>query len=152
MATEITFTPQVLGEAEKALNAILMRELAGPGLSEHQWITLQLVIAAGGAVARDELVGRLDGALKRGTPDAQARIDELLAAGLLESGGPAGQVRVTETGREVHARVRDSVSAITRRLWGDLPSDDLAITGRTLATILARANAEFVTVGAADER
>ncbi|MGZ4165819.1 MAG: MarR family transcriptional regulator [Solirubrobacteraceae bacterium] len=152
MATEITFTPQVLGEAEKALNAILVRELAGPGLSEHQWITLQLVTAAGGAVARDELVGRLDGALKRGMPDAQARVDELLAAGLLQSAEPDGQVRVTETGREVHARVRDSVTAITQRLWGDLPGDDLAATGRTLATILARANAEFVTAGAADER
>jgi hypothetical protein len=47
MATDTTFTPQVLGETEKALNAILYRELDKVGLNEHQWITLQLTKAAG---------------------------------------------------------------------------------------------------------
>jgi hypothetical protein len=35
------------------------------------------------------------------------------------------------------------VSEITRRLWGDLPAEDLDTTGRTLAVILERANAHF---------
>src|SRR6202012_5653032 len=38
MAGETTFTPQVLGETEKALNAILLRELGEVGLTEDQWI------------------------------------------------------------------------------------------------------------------
>jgi hypothetical protein len=40
MASDTTFTPQVLGETEKALNAILYRELDVVGLVEPEWITL----------------------------------------------------------------------------------------------------------------
>jgi hypothetical protein len=144
MATDTTFTPQVLGETEKALNAILLRELAGAKLTEHQWITLRLTITAGGEIAREQLVGRLAGALKAGTAEAEARVDELVAAGLLHSSDD-GLVTTTEAGAHVHARVRGVVSEITHRLWGDLPADDLEITGRTLTTILERANAHYGT-------
>ena len=152
MATENTFTPQVLGETEKALNAILLRELAVTGLTEHQWIVLQLAMASGGTVRRDQLVGRLAGGLKRGTADAEALVGELAAAALLTSGDGDDLVTVTEAGRELHARIRRAVSDITARLWGDLPGSDLATTGRTLGTILERANAEFAGAGRADER
>ena len=141
MATDTTFTPQVLGETEKALNAILLRELAGAGLTEHEWIALRLTITAGGEIARERLVARLAGALKAGTAEAEARVDELAAAGLVSS--EDGQVRATEAGAHVHARVRGVVSEITHRLWGDLPADDLDTTGRTLTTILERANAHY---------
>jgi DNA-binding MarR family transcriptional regulator len=142
MATETTFTPQVLGETEKALNAILYRELIATGLTEHQWITLRLTVTAGGQIARERLVGRLAGALKVGAADAEARVDELLTAGLLQS-KDAGQVVVTEAGTRLHGRIRGAVSEITERLWGDLPAGDLETTGRTLATILERANAHY---------
>ena len=145
MATEITFTPQVLGETEKALNAILIRELTVAGLTEHQWITMQLTVAGGGTIAHEQLVGRLSGALKLGTTHAEERVDELVRAGLLayvDDDGD-GLVRITASGRETHGRIRTTVGEITDRLWGDLPSGDLATTGRTLATILARANADF---------
>ena len=145
MATEITFTPQVLGETEKALNAILLRELSANGLTEHQWITLQLTIAAGGTVAHEQLVERLAGALKRGTTHAEGGVEELVTAGLLTyvDDERDGLVGVTEAGRETHLRIRGAVAEITGRLWGDLPQTDLDTTGRTLATILQRANAEF---------
>lgn len=147
MATETTFTPQVLGETEKALNAILIRELTASGLTEHHWITLQLTMAGGGTIERAQLVGRLAGALKRGGGYGEEQADELVARGLLSDGGgdeDDGLVSLTPAGREVHGRIRATVAQITDRLWGDLPGDDLDITGRTLATILARANAEFV--------
>jgi hypothetical protein len=145
MATEITFTPQVLGETEKALNAILIRELTASGLTEHQWITMQLTVAGGGTIAREQLVGRLSGALKLGTTYAEERADELVRAGLLTYVDDKGDgpVRVTEAGRQVHGRVRGAVAEITARLWGDLPRADLDTTGRTLAAILERANTEF---------
>ena len=142
MASDTTFTPQVLGETEKALNAILYRELDAVGLVEPEWITLQLTIAAGGEIAREQLVGRLAGALKVSPADAEARVGAMAAGGLLSSSDDA-QVTVTEAGAHVHARVRGEVGEITRSLWGDLPADDLATTGRTLATILARANANY---------
>ena len=84
MAPEITFTPQVLGETEKALNAILYRELGHVELTEHQWIALRLTVFGGGEVPRDQLVGRLGGALKVDPAEAGARVDDLVAAGLLQ--------------------------------------------------------------------
>lgn len=138
---ETTFTPQVLGETEKALNAILLRELDAFSLTEHQWIALRLAVTAGGAPAREQLVGRLAEALKVGAADAEARVAELTSRGLLQAAGAEGHVAVTEAGIDVHARVRGAVSEITQRLWGDLPATDLHTTGRTLAVILQRANA-----------
>ena len=154
MATETTFTPQVLGETEKALNAILIRELTANGLTEHQWITMQLTTAAGGTLAHEQLVGRLAGALKRGATHAEERVDELVRAGLLTyvDADGEGLVSVTDAGREVHGRIRATVAEITGRLWGDLPQADLDVTGRTLATILGRANAEFSGGSGANER
>jgi hypothetical protein len=142
MASNPTFTPQVLGETEKALNAILYRELDAVGLTEHQWIVLQLTRAAGGEIAREQLLGRLAGALKVGAADAEARVDELDAAGLLQS-ADEGRVAFTQGGAQVHARVSEATSEVMRRLWGDLPAGDLEITGRTLATILERANTHY---------
>ncbi len=142
MATDTTFTPQVLGETEKALNAILYRQLATTGLTEHQWITLRLTVTAGGEIAREQLAGRLAGALKVDAGQAQERIEELVAAGLMAP-ADAGRLTVTEAGAEVHARVRGATNEITHRLWGDLPAADLETTGRTLTTILERANAQY---------
>lgn len=144
MATDTPFTAQVLGETEKALNAILYRQLDAVGLTEPDWITLQLTVGAGGEIAREQLVRRLAGALKVGEADAEARVTGLAAAGLL-SVSEDGKVAVADAGAHVHARVRGEVGEITRRLWGDLPAEDLATTGRTLATILERANAHFGT-------
>ena len=138
MATDTAFTPQVLGETEKALNAILYRELDAVGLTEHQWITLRLTVTGGGELSRDHLVGRLAGALKVGTADADARVEELETAGLLRSSEE--RVAVTKAGSHLHAGIRGAVNAITQRLWGDLPASDLEITGQTLTTILERAN------------
>lgn len=48
MSTYPTLTPRIIGQAEKTLNAILYRLLAGPGLTEAQWITLTIIDAGGG--------------------------------------------------------------------------------------------------------
>jgi DNA-binding MarR family transcriptional regulator len=145
MASDTTFTPQVLGETEKALNAILHRELVAVDLTEHQWIALRLTAIAGGAPAREQLLQRLAGALKVGVGDAEARVEELVVAGLLEASGAEGRVTVTQAGTDVHGRVRGTVAEITQRLWSDLPTEDLETTGRTLHVILERANAHYGT-------
>jgi hypothetical protein len=75
---------ELLGRTEKALNAILDRELAGTGVTEAQWVTLTLTVMSGGTVERDELVGRVAGGLKIGDAEARARINELGAAQLLQ--------------------------------------------------------------------
>jgi DNA-binding MarR family transcriptional regulator len=147
--TTPTFSAQILGQTEKALNAILARELAEPGLTEYQWIALTLSVTAGGTVDNDELVGRLAGALKRGEADARSHIDALAAAGLVRvsaaDGAPA-TVEVSDAGQALHGRIRAAVADITQRLWGDLRAEELAVSGRVLSTVLERANAELAGV------
>jgi hypothetical protein len=147
MSSTPTFSAQALGQTEKALNAILDRELAGTGLTEPQWVTLTLTVASGGTVDRDQLVGRVAGALKVSEAEAQARITELAAAKLLQApDGEGSSVTVTDAGQRLHGQIRAAVTQITQRMWGDLPAEDLATAGRVLSIVLARANAELAGV------
>src|SRR6185312_16967337 len=135
MSTTPTFSTQLIGQTEKTLNAILYRLLAPTGLDEPQWVTLTIAVMAGGPLERDALVRRVAGAVKISDAQARARIDELTAAGLLAEGSP---VHVTEAGGQLHARIRGAVVEITERMWGDLPTEDLAAAGRVLTIVLER--------------
>jgi hypothetical protein len=146
-ATTPTFGTQVLGQTEKALNAILKRQLAGTGLTEPQWVTLTMTLASDGAFDHEQLTVRVAGVLKVSEADAQARIAELAAARLLEVPDDEGSpVKVTDAGKQLHGEIRAAVTQITQRLWGDLPVEELATAGRVLSTILARADAELAGV------
>jgi DNA-binding MarR family transcriptional regulator len=144
MSTDPTLTPQIIGQAEKSMNAILFRLLAGPGLTEAQWITLTLTAAGGGASGRDQLVAQVAHGLKVGQAQAQEHLASLVAAQLVQdSGDDAGPVRLTAAGTEVFGQIRGATTEITKRLWGDLPARDLATAGRVLTIITERANAEL---------
>jgi hypothetical protein len=122
--TTPVFGAQILGQTEKALNAILDRQLAGTGLTEPDWITLTLTAASGGTLGRDQLASQVARALKVTPATAQARI-----AGLADA--------------QLHGQIRGAVTKITERMWGDLPAADLVTAGRVLSVVLARANAEL---------
>lgn len=142
--TTPAFGAQILGQTEKALNAILDRQLAGTGLTEPDWITLTLTAASGGTLGRDQLASQVAGALKVSPAMAQARIDGLAAARLVQTGGgDEPQVTLTGAGQQLQARIRGAVTQITERMWGDLPAGDLVTAGRVLSVVLARANAEL---------
>jgi DNA-binding MarR family transcriptional regulator len=144
MSSTPTFGTQLIGQTEKALNAILDRQLAGTGVTEPQWVTLTIAVMTGGTIDRAWLASRVADALKVSPADAQARIDELAVAQLVDRVAGAGSyVSVTATGSELHGRIRAAVIEITHRLWSDLPAGDLAAAGRVLATVLDRANAEL---------
>lgn len=144
MSSTPTFGTQVIGQTEKALGAILDRQLTGTGLTEPQWVSLNVALAGNGAVDRGQLSGRIAGVLKVSEPEAQARIAELVDARLLDApDGTGSPARLTDAGRQLHARIRGAVTEITQRLWGDLPADDLATAGRVLSIALERANAEL---------
>ncbi len=139
-----TFDAQLLGQTEKAANAILARLLAGPGLTEPQWVTLTLTINGGGQLDRGGLIERVARALHVSDAEARARVAELAAAEMLhvpESDG--APVTVTDTGQRVYGAVRAEVGEVTQRLWGDLPAEDLTTAGRVLSTVLTRARAEL---------
>jgi DNA-binding MarR family transcriptional regulator len=125
MSTTPTFGTPVIGQTENALNAILDRQLAGTGLTEPQCVTLTLTAASGGTVDRDQLIGRVAGALKVSEADVQAQITELAAAQLLQApDGEGSPVKLTDAGQQLHGQIRAAVTQITQRLWGDLAAED----------------------------
>ena len=136
-----SFSPRLIGQTEKALNAILARELDGTGLSEPGWVLLKLAQAAGGRLGRQELVVQAQAAAKFDRQRTEAEIESLLSADLLAAEGSV--VVLTDDARALQARVGSSVDEITGQLWGDLSDADLATAGRLLATVLGRANEEL---------
>ena len=138
--TAQAFGTALVGQTEKALNAILDRQLAGTGITEPQWVTLTLTVVSGGTIDRAELIRRVSGATQVSQASVTERITELAAAGFLRDGGD-GRVQVTDAGRAQWTQVRTAIGPITQGLWGDLPAEDLATAGRVLAIVLDRANA-----------
>ena len=75
-----TFSTRVIGQAEKTLNAILGRELAGTGLTEPQWVILTLAVTGGGAADRDRFTSMVADTLKISEAEAKARVADMVTA------------------------------------------------------------------------
>jgi len=138
-----TLSTRVIGQAEKTLNAILGRQLAGTGLTEPQWVILTLAVTTGGPVDRDRFTHMVADALKISEADAQAHVADLVAAQRLEITDAGSAVTVTGAARQLHSQIREAIAGITQRLWGDLSADDLATAGRVLTIVTERADAEL---------
>ena len=141
MPTYPTLTPRVIGQAEKTLNAILARQLAGTGLTEPEWVILTLAATSGEPAGRDQFTRTVADALKISEDGARAHIGAMVTAQQLQITGEG--VTVTGAALQVHERIRAATAGITQQLWGDLPAGDLATAGRVLAIITERANAEL---------
>jgi hypothetical protein len=126
---------QVIGQAERATRALLDRLLAGVGTPFEQWVALNLT-ATTGPVSAAELAARLRIPLD----EAGSALSALTVAGLLARDGT-----LTVAGRSRHEEISAGLAGITARLYGDLPADDLAVAGRVLTLITARATAELGT-------
>jgi hypothetical protein len=108
--TTIPFGPQLIGRTEKALNALLDRELSGTGLTEPQWVALTLTNVADGALSADALAARVAEALRIPEAAARDRLAELTAAGLAhETTDPHRQA--ADPARETADPARETTSA-----------------------------------------
>jgi hypothetical protein len=135
-------TGQAIGEAAKARNAVLETLLAEVRTSFLSWVALNVLTTAGAVMPQDALVQRMTGGLEVGEEPVLATLDELEVARLVTRADDAdAAVEITADGIALHRRIRAGLDQITERLYGDLPPDDLATTGRTLATATQRANA-----------
>ena len=143
MSTYPTLSPRVIGQAEKTLNAILDRLLAGTGLTEPQWVILTLAVTDGGPAEPDKFARMVAGALKISETEARARVGDMVTAQLLQVTGEAPAVTVTGAGRQLHGRISATTAQVIQRLWDGLPAADLATAGRMLVIITERANAEL---------
>ena len=120
---------RIIGQAERTLNAILGRQLAGTGLTADQWVILTMAVTTGGTAGCDRFTRMVAGALKISENEAGARIGDMVTARHLEIAGDGSAVTVTAAAQGLHSRISTAVAAITDRLWGDLPADDLDTAG-----------------------
>ena len=125
------FGPQLIGETEKMMNALLRRILDGTGLTEPQWVTLRLAEQLDGGVdaqgLADELIDRAR------FPDAVHLVGELSVRGLLHDG------RLTSAGRDLTAALQNTIRNETAPIWSNLPHDDVAAASRVLNEVVTRA-------------
>ncbi|MFC4036771.1 MarR family transcriptional regulator [Streptomyces polygonati] len=142
-AAAAPLNPRILGQAENAHTAILNRALAGTELNKDHWVALSLTMAAGSALAVDELVGQVTAALKVDQAGARAVIADLVATELLDGKEIDGEVAVTESGRLLFGQIRGATGRIVARAYSAVPAEDLQVAGRVLATITSRLNEEL---------
>ena len=122
-----TFGPQLIGETEKALNALLRLLLEDAELTEPEWVTLRLAgQAAPGVALAEQVQGRAH------FPDARALVDALDGRGLVSEDGlsPAGAALVAEVQRRI--------AAVTAPIWESLDPRDVAAAERVLNTVAGR--------------
>jgi hypothetical protein len=125
------FGPQLIGETEKTLNALLRRFLEGTGLTEPQWVTLRLADLLDGSADADGLAAAV--ADRAHFPDASELVDQLTTRGLLDDG------RLTLAGRELTAAIQDTITTETAPIWDDLAAKDVAGATRVLNEVVTRA-------------
>jgi hypothetical protein len=127
------FGPQLIGETEKTLGALLRRFLEGRGLNESEWVTLRLAERLDGSVDADGLTAAL--ADRAHFSNAAQLVNELTRRDLLVGG------RLTSAGRQMTAAIQTTIAATTAPIWNGLPADDVAATTRVLNEIVTRARA-----------
>ncbi|QTI66976.1 hypothetical protein [Gordonia polyisoprenivorans] len=122
--------PQLIGETEKGLNAVLRRILQGTGLSEPEWVVLRLAVGndAGGDLGA--LVAH-----KTHLADARELVEALAGRGLV-----AGNT-ASARGRALVAEKLREIAEVTASIWEGLDAGDVAATERTLQVIAARSRA-----------
>jgi hypothetical protein len=130
------FGPQLIGETEKTLNALLRRHLEAPALSEPQWVTLRLADLLDGRLGADGLAAAV--ADRARFADAADLVRGLTARGLLDGR------RLTSAGRELLTTVQAAIDSETAPLWRDLAADDVAATTRVLNELISRARTILV--------
>jgi hypothetical protein len=125
------FGPQLIGETEKTLNALLRRFLRETGLSEPQGVTLRVADLLDGSVDADGLAAAV--ADRAHLTDAADLVGELTNRGLIDDG------RLTSAGRELTTTVQATITSETAPIWDSLPAADVAAATRVLNEVVTRA-------------
>jgi DNA-binding MarR family transcriptional regulator len=144
--TAPTADARTLALAHYAARGVLEHVLSRHGLKFQQQITLRAAATAAAPLTPTELVTQVRGSLKADPADIRATIDALLAKKLLVTEG--AYLRPTEVGREVLAAAATDTAPFAARIWGGIPTEDLAAAGRVLALVAERANAELAALTA----
>lgn len=135
-----------LALAHYAARGVLEHVLARHGATFQQQVALRAAITSDAPQTPDDLLTQVEESLKADPADIRATLDELLAKQLLVEDG--AHLRPTDAGRELLATVGAETTPISARIWGGIPTKDLAAAGRVLALVTERANAELAALTA----
>jgi hypothetical protein len=123
----LTFGPQLVGQTEKTLQALLRQALAGTGLDERLWVTLRLASQPDDATLRDRVADLAQ------FGDADHLVTTLEQRQLVANDAP------TAAGHALLETVLARSAALSGPIWEDLPDADAA--ARALTELLTRARA-----------
>ncbi|MGB2571983.1 hypothetical protein ACPFP2_26590 [Micromonospora citrea] len=144
MSTTPTLDGRILGLAHHATRAVLEQQLASTGTTFRQSVALTAMARAGGALLRSHLVAQLTDGLKLDASAALATVGELVDAGLVQAApGADPRLEFTAAGTAHQDRLAEIATGIGRRVYADIPTDDLATAARVLTLVTQRANAEL---------
>jgi hypothetical protein len=145
--TPILLNSQIIGRAHYAARALLDRELSRTGTTFHQSMALNAAAAEGGTAETGRIVELLTANLKIDGTTARETVAELLATELFEPleplPGQGPRVALTETGRAEQSRLASVATEFGPLVYGGIPEADLAVAGRVLTEVIARANAAY---------
>ncbi len=139
--TAPTLTGQDIGAASRATGALFQRVLAGTGTEFNGWVMLNALATNGSSLPREDLVNRVVHGLKIEAGQAADSLDRIVHSGLVTD--VDGAVALTDAGTGRYKEISEGAAAISRRLYGDLPAEDLAAAHRVLVEVTERANAEL---------
>jgi hypothetical protein len=136
-------TGQDIAEAQGAVRGLLDKILAGTGTTSNEYVVLRVLAGRGpwastGAL-RDYLVGQPQ--LDLDARSAGSLLSTLQARSLItaSSSGEPGPVQLTAEGTALHGRLGQAVAEVTRKLYGGIDQDDLAVVHRVLTQVIERA-------------
>lgn len=135
---------QRIGQAEKALQAVLNQHLADAGITFVQWVILTFLVRQGALVQQSSLVEEISTALKTNATTVWAALNAFNTRGLVYlSSESDGRIALTAEGTLHFQNLRQRIEEVTERLSTDIPGEDLVITYRVLDIVTERANAEL---------
>jgi hypothetical protein len=122
-----TFGPQLIGETEKTLQALLRRALADSGLDERLWVTLRVASQPDATPLRSRVAERAH------FDDADDLVTSLEDRGLVTGDEP------TAAGRAMLQRVLARSAELSGPIWDGITDADAA--ARALTEVRDRARA-----------
>ncbi|KRA39041.1 MULTISPECIES: hypothetical protein [unclassified Nocardioides] len=129
----VPFGPQLIGQTEKSLGALLEALLAGR-VSEPEWVTLRVAhLAASEVHSEDDLVAQVGE--RAHFADATELVAVLTGRGLLADGAP------TPVGTALVEQVQARIAEVVGPVWAGLDLDDVAAAERVLNEVLRRTTA-----------
>jgi DNA-binding MarR family transcriptional regulator len=137
---------QAVGEAQRALSALLYDLLEGQGTTFDRWVTLNTLATRGPAIPRGQLRRDLAEGLAVDAASVSELLDQLESSGLIQvSSEPAehdsARIELTADGEALHRSLRESIGRLTVQVVGGLDPEDLRTAVGVLREATARAQA-----------